>query len=99
MSRLRNMPREFSEELLGNLEHDGTASAPINYEADETFRSLNQARREGRLRVFCLGPRFRPSDRDRLGASPAVQGGLARPARGALPAEAGPGGSPAVHHS
>jgi hypothetical protein len=60
MSRLRNMQREFSEELLGNLEHDGTASAPINYEADEPFRSLNQARREGRLRVFCLGLGFDP---------------------------------------
>jgi hypothetical protein len=51
----RNMQREFSEELLGNLEHDGTASSPIDYEGDEPFRSLNQARREGKLRVFCFG--------------------------------------------
>jgi hypothetical protein len=51
----RNMQREFSEELLGNLEHDGTASAPINYADDEPFRSLNQARGQGKLRVYCFG--------------------------------------------
>jgi transcriptional regulator with XRE-family HTH domain len=51
----RNMMREYSEEFLGNLEHDGNASAPIDYETQEPFRSLNQARREGKLRVYCLG--------------------------------------------
>jgi transcriptional regulator with XRE-family HTH domain len=51
----RNLQREFSEELLGNLEHDGTASAPINYADDEPFRSLNHARGQGRLRVYCFG--------------------------------------------
>jgi transcriptional regulator with XRE-family HTH domain len=51
----RNMMREYSEEFLGNLEHDGNASAPIDYETQEPFRSLNQARREGKVRVYCLG--------------------------------------------
>jgi hypothetical protein len=51
----RNMMREYSEEFLGNLEHDGNASALIDYDGQEPFRSLNQARREGKLRVFFLG--------------------------------------------
>jgi transcriptional regulator with XRE-family HTH domain len=51
----RNLQREFSEEFLGNLEHDGTASLPIDYRADEPFRALNHARREGKLRVYCFG--------------------------------------------
>jgi hypothetical protein len=51
----RNMMREYSEEFLGNLEHEGNASTPIDYEREEPFRSLHQARREGKLRVFCLG--------------------------------------------
>jgi transcriptional regulator with XRE-family HTH domain len=51
----RNMQREFSEEFLGNLEHDGTASFPIDYQAHEPFRSLNQAQREGKLQVYCFG--------------------------------------------
>jgi transcriptional regulator with XRE-family HTH domain len=51
----RNMMREYSEEFLGNLEHDGNASTPIDYETQEPFRSLQQARREGKLRVYCVG--------------------------------------------
>jgi transcriptional regulator with XRE-family HTH domain len=51
----RNMMREYSEEFLGNLEHEGNASTPIDYEREEPFRSLHQARREGKLRVSCLG--------------------------------------------
>jgi len=51
----RNMMREYSEEFLGNLEHDGNASALIDYDRQEPFRSLSQARREGKLRVFLLG--------------------------------------------
>lgn len=51
----RNMMREYSEEFLGNLEHDGNASAPVDYETQEPFRSLDQAHREGKLRVYCLG--------------------------------------------
>ena len=51
----RNLQREFSEEFLGNLEHDGTASLPIDYQAGEPFRALNRARWEGKLRVYCFG--------------------------------------------
>jgi transcriptional regulator with XRE-family HTH domain len=51
----RNVLREYSEEYLGNLEHDGNASAVIDYEQQEPFRSLNTARREGKLRVYFLG--------------------------------------------
>ena len=51
----RNVLREYSEEFLGNLDHDGNASAVIDYDHHEPFRSLNQARRDGKLRVFFLG--------------------------------------------
>jgi transcriptional regulator with XRE-family HTH domain len=51
----RNMMREYSEEFLGNLEHDGNMGGLVDYEADEPFRSLNQARQAGGIRVFCLG--------------------------------------------
>jgi hypothetical protein len=49
-----NMMREFSEEFLGNPEHDGDGD-PIDYDNQEPFRSLNAARREGRIKVHCLG--------------------------------------------
>jgi hypothetical protein len=49
------MLREYSEEFLGNLEHDGNASTPIDYDHQEPFRSLNQARRENRVRAYCFG--------------------------------------------
>lgn len=51
----RNVMREYSEEYLGNLEHDGNASAVIDYDQQEPFRSLNAAVREGKVRVFFLG--------------------------------------------
>lgn len=49
-----NMMREYSEEFLGNPEHDGDGD-PIDYENQEPFRSLNAARREGRIKVHYLG--------------------------------------------
>jgi hypothetical protein len=49
-----NMMREYSEEFLGNPEHDGDGD-PIDYENQEPFRSLNTARREGRIKVYYLG--------------------------------------------
>lgn len=49
----RNIQREFSEELLGNREHNG-AHEPVDYTA-EPFRSLDEARADGRLSVHCLG--------------------------------------------
>jgi hypothetical protein len=50
----RNMMREYSEEFLGNPEHDGDGD-PIDYENQEPFRSLNAARREGRIKLHYLG--------------------------------------------
>lgn len=48
----RNIMREYSEEFLGNPEHDGDA---IDYENEGPFRSLNAARCEGRIKAYCLG--------------------------------------------
>lgn len=50
----RNVMREFSEEFLGNPEHDG-GGRPIDYERTEPFASLEHARRNGSLRIFCFG--------------------------------------------
>jgi transcriptional regulator with XRE-family HTH domain len=50
----RNVMREYSEEYLGNPEHDGDGP-PIDYENEEPFRSLEAARRAGKIRVLCLG--------------------------------------------
>lgn len=49
----RNVQREYSEELLGNPEHDGDGQ-PMDYSV-EPFASLDQARADGRLRVYALG--------------------------------------------
>jgi hypothetical protein len=49
-----NMMREFSEEFLGNPEHDGNGD-PIDYASEEPFRSLNGARNAGKIRVLSLG--------------------------------------------
>jgi len=51
----RNIVREFSEEMLGTPEHDGSRSTPIDYEAWPFYRLLGQARAEGKLTAFCLG--------------------------------------------
>ena len=50
----RNMMREYSEEFLGNPEHDGSGD-PIDYANEEPFRSLDAARRAGKIRISCLG--------------------------------------------
>jgi hypothetical protein len=50
----RNVMREYSEEYLGNPEHDGDGS-PIDYATEEPFKTLDAARRAGRIRVYCLG--------------------------------------------
>jgi hypothetical protein len=49
-----NMMREYSEEFLGNAEHDGDGD-PIDYAHQEPFRSLDAARSVGKIRVLCLG--------------------------------------------
>jgi hypothetical protein len=48
------MMREYSEELLGNPEHDGSGDL-IDYAKQEPFRSLKEARASGRIRTLCLG--------------------------------------------
>ena len=50
----RNLQREYGEEFLGRLDHAGTAGTPIDYR-EEPFRSMDAARRSGRVRVWCLG--------------------------------------------
>ena len=50
----RNMMREYSEEFLGNPEHDGDGD-PIDYANEEPFRTLDAARRAGKICVYCLG--------------------------------------------
>jgi len=51
----RNIVREFSEELLGTPEHDGSRSTPIDYDSWPFYRSLERARATGQLGAFCLG--------------------------------------------
>ena len=51
----RNIMREYSEEFLGNDEHDGSGGTPVDYVHSEPFRSLTAAREAGRLRALCLG--------------------------------------------
>ena len=48
----RNIQREYSEEFLGNPEHDGNSVDPIDYEHDEPFRSFAAARNAGDFRIF-----------------------------------------------
>lgn len=47
----RNVQREFSEEFLGNAEHDGNSIDPIDYQTDEPFASFERARQAGDFRV------------------------------------------------
>lgn len=51
----RNIVREFSEELLGRPEHDGSRSSPIDYPRWPLYEQLSDARRGGRLSAFVLG--------------------------------------------
>lgn len=51
----RSILREYSEEMLGNPEHDGSSGAPIDYGTEEPFRTLNEGRRHGKVRPWCLG--------------------------------------------
>jgi hypothetical protein len=49
----RNIMREYSEEFLGNPEHSG--DGPGADYTEEPLRSIDLARREGHLRVYCMG--------------------------------------------
>lgn len=50
-----NIMREFSEEFLGNPEHDGNGSSPTDYPRKEPFRSFERARAAGRFRLWHYG--------------------------------------------
>ena len=50
----RNIQREYSEELLGSAEHDGSGQ-PIDYSALEPFVTMDQGLSDGRIHVYCLG--------------------------------------------
>lgn len=50
----RNIVREFSEELLGTPEHDGSRSAPIDYSVWPLYRTLDAARDDGKVSVYVL---------------------------------------------
>jgi hypothetical protein len=49
------MAREFSEEFLGTSEDYQTTGGLLDYDRWPFYRRLTQARRAGRLAVFCLG--------------------------------------------
>ncbi|GAA1291487.1 hypothetical protein GCM10009634_43820 [Saccharothrix xinjiangensis] len=51
----RNIMREYSEEFLGNPEHDGPGARSIDYAGEEPFRSFERARAEGRFRLWHYG--------------------------------------------
>jgi transcriptional regulator with XRE-family HTH domain len=51
----RNVVREYSEELLGTPEHDGTRTQPIDYDNWPLFQRLQQALAEGTARASVLG--------------------------------------------
>ncbi|TDP96619.1 helix-turn-helix transcriptional regulator [Labedaea rhizosphaerae] len=51
----RNMVREYSEELLGQPEHDGTRTQPVDYDRWPLYQALSTARHDGRLSAFVLG--------------------------------------------
>src|SRR5262249_6739870 len=51
----RNIVREYSEELLGAPEHDGTRSKPIDYASWPLYQALDDAQTAGALASFTLG--------------------------------------------
>lgn len=51
----RNMVREYSEEVLGHPEHDGTRSVPIDYTNWLFYQQLSAARAQGKVTAHLLG--------------------------------------------
>jgi hypothetical protein len=51
----RNVVREYSEELLGNPEHDGSGGRPLDYECWPFYHAMQRARESGQLRGYVLG--------------------------------------------
>ncbi len=62
----RNIMREYSEEFLGDPEHDGGGSGPIDYATEEPVRSFEQARARGSFRLWHYGLVMEPLE---LGAA------------------------------
>lgn len=51
----RNIVREYSEELCGTTEHDGSHGTPVDYDQWPFYRAMSRARTTGRLHAYCLG--------------------------------------------
>jgi len=51
----RNIVREYSEELCGTTEHDGSHGQPVDYAHWPFYRAITHARDTGRLHAYCLG--------------------------------------------
>lgn len=51
----RNMVREYSEELLGQPEHDGSSGQALDYECWPFYRAMRRARESGQVRAYVLG--------------------------------------------
>jgi len=51
----RNMVREYSEELRGDPEHDGSQGTAVDYQRWPFYRAMTRARASGRIRAYCLG--------------------------------------------
>jgi hypothetical protein len=51
----RNIVREYSEELCGEPEHDGSRGTPVDYDGWPFYRAMSRARASGRLSAYCLG--------------------------------------------
>ena len=51
----KNIVREYSEELLGEPEHDGSSGQPLDYECWSFYRAMQRARESGQLRPYTLG--------------------------------------------
>ncbi|MGQ0776599.1 MAG: helix-turn-helix domain-containing protein, partial [Pseudonocardiales bacterium] len=62
-----NIVREYSEELLGQPEHDGSSGQPLDYECWPFYRAMQRARESGHLRAYALGVVLHA-----LGLNPAV---------------------------
>ncbi|MEC3974776.1 helix-turn-helix domain-containing protein [Amycolatopsis sp. H20-H5] len=51
----RNMVREYSEEILGEPERDGSQAEPLDYDAWPLYRDLEKAKEDGSVTPYCLG--------------------------------------------
>jgi transcriptional regulator with XRE-family HTH domain len=51
----RSIVREYSEEILGEPERDGSSGEPLDYENWPLYRTLRRAREQDQVSVHCLG--------------------------------------------